>query len=71
MYLQEVDGGNGDGAADAEVLEGGQDGDGADPEGGDVGGGGDGDGDTGPLGRDSVQSRKLARKLSRKVSRIR
>ena len=44
-YLQEVDGGYGDGAAEAKVLEGGKDGDGADSEGGDIGGGGDGDGD--------------------------
>ena len=48
-HLQEVDGGDGDGAADAEVLERGEDGDGADAEGGDVGGGGDGDGDAGAL----------------------
>ena len=35
-YLQEVDGSDGDGTADAEVLEGGQDGDSAYSEGGHI-----------------------------------
>ena len=50
--MQEVDGGDGDGAADAEVLEGGQDGDGADCEGGHVSQGGHGDGDARPRHRE-------------------
>ena len=51
-YLQEVDGGDGNGTADAEVLEGGQDGDGAYAEGGHVSQGGHGDGDTRPRHRE-------------------